>query len=251
VADVRLIADRVVIMMKLSNAKQEQYRRRYGQVRPSWRPSTHVYEDLVAKRLSEALSTLDLGSGRGGVMERLHMAASFATGLDPDWASLRMHRATGLSLACGLGETLPYADNTFDSVCCSWVLEHLEKPRRTFAEVARVLRSGGSFVFLTPNVRHPLLLLNRALGWTRGRVVRRFYDRDHPDIFPALYRANSAIQIRRLASAVGMELASLRFVGDPTYLAFNDHLFRFGCALETVTPRWMRVHLVGECVLPE
>ena len=236
--------------MRLSDDRQERYRRRYSQMEPGWRPSSRVYQDLVAKRLTEATCILDLGCGRGGVMERLHTETDFVAGLDPDWGSLRAHRAPALSLACGLGETLPYADNTFDLVCCSWVLEHLEKPGTTFSEVARVLRGGGRFVFLTPNVRHPLLLLNRALGWTRGRLVRRFYDRGHPDIFPAFYRANSAMKIKQLASGAGMERASFQFIGDPTYLAFNNSLFRLACILEAVTPCWMRVHLVGECGVP-
>jgi SAM-dependent methyltransferase len=145
-----------------------------------------------------------------------------------------------------VAERLPYADDSFDLVCCSWVLEHLRAPERAFSEVARVLRDDGRFVFLTPNARHPLLTLNRALRWTRGSLVDRFYDRGEPDIFPALYRANTARQIKRLAGRAGMELISLRFIGDPTYLAFNEPLFRLACLLERVTPRWMRVHLVGE-----
>ena len=45
-----------------------------------------------------------------------------------------------------------------------------------------------------------------------------------------------------------MERVSLRFVGDPTYLAFNEPLFRLACLLERVTPPPLRVHLVGEYV---
>lgn len=232
----------------LSNERQEWYRRRYGQMRPDWRPSSHVYQDLVARRLSAETRVLDLGCGRGGVMERLHSRAGLVVGLDSDWQSLVEHRSGAVALSHGVAETLPYADDSFDLVCCSWVLEHLPAPERAFNEVARVLRSGGSFVFLTPNVRHPLLMLNRALRWTRGRLVDRFYDRDEPDVFPALYHANSATEIRRLSEKGGMELISLRFIGDPTYLAFNEPLFRLACLLERVTPRWMWVHLVGEGV---
>jgi hypothetical protein len=51
-----------------------------------------------------------------------------------------------------------------------------------------------------------------------------------------------------LARRAGMERASLRFIGDPTYLAFSEPLFRLACLLERVTPRRVRVHLVGEYV---
>jgi SAM-dependent methyltransferase len=232
----------------LSLEQQEAYRRRYAGMRPGWRPSSHVYQDLVAANLTPGTRMLDLGCGRGGVMERLHPCARFVAGLDPDLASLYEHRAPALALACGLAQALPYADVTFDLVCCSWVLEHLPDPAWAFAEVARVLAPGGHFVFLTPNARHPLLMLNRALRWTRGRWVGRLYDRAEADTFPAFYRANAAARIERLAQAAGLECVSLRFIGDPTYLAFNVPVFRLACLLERVTPPQVRVHLVGECV---
>jgi SAM-dependent methyltransferase len=233
----------------LSLDRQEHYRRRYAELTPRWRPSTHVYQDLVAARLGSRTRALDLGCGRGGVMERLHPRAAFVAGLDPDFASLREHRAPALFRACGVAECLPYADDCFDLVCCSWVLEHASAPRRTFAEVARVLQPGGAFIFLTPNARHPLLALNRALGWTRGRLAQKVYGREEADVFPALYRANTESQIRQLACSAGLTLRAFHFVGDPTYLAFNDLFFHLGCLLERITPPALRVHFIGECRL--
>jgi SAM-dependent methyltransferase len=232
----------------LSLDQQEAYRQRYAGLRPGWRPSPHVYQDLVAARLTPGTRVLDLGCGRGGVMERLHPRAGHVVGLDPDLQSLREYRAPALALACGLAETLPYADSTFDLICCSWVLEHLPDPAQVFAEVARVLAPGGHLVFLTPNRWCPLVMFNQALRWTRGRLVGRFYDRAEADTFPAFYRANTAARIERLARAAGLARVSLRFIGDPTYLAFNEPLFLLACLLERVTPRLLRVHLVGEYV---
>jgi len=120
------------------------------------------------------------------------------------------------------------------------VLEHVPDPPRAFAEMRRVIRPGGHFILLTPNARHWLLALNRSLRWTRGRLVGRFYDRTEADTFPAFYRANTAAQIERLARSAGFERVSLRFIGDPTYLAFTEPLFRLACLLEQVIPRQMR-----------
>jgi SAM-dependent methyltransferase len=184
-------------------------------------------------------------------MERLHPRAGFVAGLDPDLASLVEHRAAALALSGGLADRLPYRDGIFDLVCCSWVLEHLARPARAFAEVARVLRPGGHFVLLTPNARHPLLVLNRALGWTRGRLVGRLYDRAEADTFPAHYRANTIPRIERLARRAGLACVALRRVGDPSYLAFNELFFRLACLAERLTPPELRVHLVGVYRVPE
>lgn len=229
----------------LSLDRQESYRRRYAAMRPGWRPSSHVYQELVTAHLQPETRVLDLGCGRGGVMERLHPQAGFVAGLDPDLRSLHEHRVSALALASGMAGALPYHDGAFDLVCCSWVLEHLPAPRATFAEVGRVLVPGGHFVFVTPNARHPLLVLNRALSWTQGRLVDRLYGRAEPDIFPAQYRANTPPQIERLARSAGLRRVTLRLVGDPTYLAFNEPLFRLSCLLERITPPALRVHLVG------
>ncbi len=234
----------------LSLDQQEIYRQRYAEMRSNWRPSSHIYRDLVAATLSPNVRVLDLGCGRGGIMERLYDQTDLTTGLDPDLRSLREHRSSlVVGLAQGRAKTLPYADGAFDVVCCSWVLEHLSSPLDAFVEVGRVLGADGKFIFLTPNVRHPLLMLNQALHWTRGRVVDRLYDRAEPDIFPAFYRANSSERIKCLARDAGFKQVSMRYVGDPTYLAFNEPLFRLACLLERLIPRSMRVHLVGACAL--
>jgi SAM-dependent methyltransferase len=232
----------------LSLDRQEWYRRRYAEMRPGWRPSSQVYQDLVAARMTPDARVLDLGCGRGGIMERLRVRAGFVAGLDPDESSLREHRAPVLSLSCGLAEALPYGDDTFDLICSYWVLEHLAGPQRVFLEVARALKPGGRFIFLTPNVRHPLLVLNRALSWTQGWLVDRIYGRAEQDIFPAFYRANRAMRIERMAHSAGMEQVSLWFVEDPTYLAFSEPLFRMACLLARVVPGGMQVHIVGDYV---
>jgi SAM-dependent methyltransferase len=125
-------------------------------------------------------------------------------------------------------------------------LEHLDAPGCVFSEVSRILAPGGRFVFLTPNRRHPLLLLNRLLSSTAGQLVGRFYDRAEEDTFPALYRANAPGPIRASLESAGFELVDLVLVGDPSYLAFSEPLYRLACLLERITPETRRVHLVGE-----
>lgn len=45
---------------------------------------------------------------------------------------------------------LPYADNSVDAIYCEAVLEHLEYPDKSLAEMTRVLRPGGQVLTVTP-----------------------------------------------------------------------------------------------------
>jgi len=183
-------------------------------------------------------------------MEELRPRAGWAAGLDPDRTSLAEHRIPDFPRACGRAESIPFPDGAFDLVCCSWVLEHLPDPRRALKEVARVLKPGGTFLFLTPNVLHPLLQANRLLRGTGRRWVPRLYGRAEADTFPALYRANSPRRLRALLAESGLEVCALIPVGDPTYLAFNEALYRLSCTLEALLPAPAKVHLVGEATKP-
>ncbi len=109
-----------------------------------------------------------------------------------------------------------------------------------------MLRPGGPFVFLTPNRRHPLLALNRWLRWTRGRAVQWLYGRAEADTFPAFYRANTIPRLMALLRAVGLEVTALIPIGDPTYLAFHEVLYRLSVWIEGWIPPSGRIHLVGE-----
>lgn len=48
-------------------------------------------------------------------------------------------------------EPLPYADGSFDLVWCSEVIEHLQDPAASLAEMRRVLKPGGTLLLTTPN----------------------------------------------------------------------------------------------------
>ena len=218
-------------------------------MRPGWRPSGEQLEALVRGYVTEGSQVLDLGCGRGGVVELFWRDVKLAAGLDPDVPSLAEHRAPGMPVIRGLGEHIPFADESFDLIVSVWVLEHLERPEEVFREVSRVLRPRGHFVFLTPNLRNPLLLLNRlakALPQVQRRIVPRLYGRVESDTFQVRYRANTEASIRALAAGSGLEVASLQAIPDPTYVALNGLMFRASAASDRLLPATWGVHLLGD-----
>jgi SAM-dependent methyltransferase len=228
---------------------QNSYRARYRAMRPGWETSGDQLEAIVRAYVTPDSRVLDLGCGRGGVVELFWRDVKLAAGIDPDPPSLTGHRAAGMPILRGIGERLPFAEASFDLVVSVWVLEHLREPQRVFDEVGRVLRPGGHFVFLTPNLRNPLLMLNRvgkALPLVQTRLVSRFYGRREADTFPVQYRANTVGALRALAAASGLEVAELRVVPDPTYLAVNGLMFTTSVMAERLMPKGWGVHLIGD-----
>ncbi|MDT8305834.1 MAG: class I SAM-dependent methyltransferase [Anaerolineae bacterium] len=231
----------------LSLDQQNRLREAYRARHPGWQPATELYAGLVRRYMQPESRLLDLGCGRGGLVEQLEHPLRQIVGIDPDLASLREHRLP-LPRAQATSARLPLARDSVDIAFASWLLEHLADPAADFAELARVLRPGGVFIFVTPNRRHPLALLNRLLGRAgQGQrwLVRRLYGRTSGDTFPAYYRANSRPTIASLAAREGLQLVQLEAIEDPTYLAFTPTLFTVAQRLGQRLPPERRLHLVG------
>ena len=239
--------DRALLPLAVQNA----YRERYRAIRPEWRSSGDQLEAIVRSHLTADSAVLDLGCGRGGVVELIWRDVKLAAGLDPDVRSLNEHRAQGLPLVRGVGERLPFVDGSFDLIVCLWVLEHMKEPADAFREVRRVLRPRGHFVFVTPNMRNPLMIANRigkALPDVQRRLVPRVYGRDEADTFRVQYRVNTVEAVRVHAEAAGLGVHDLRVIADPTYLAMNSFMFSASLMSERVMPKAWGVHLLGDLV---
>jgi SAM-dependent methyltransferase len=93
-------------------------------------------------------SLLDVGCGEMPFRSALHPEVRY-TGLDVDEAvSFGMDEND--SIQTFDGRSIPFADNSFDNVLCTEVLEHAEEPEILVAEIFRVLKPGGTFIMTVP-----------------------------------------------------------------------------------------------------
>ena len=104
--------------------------------------------------LAPGQKVLDLGCGTGALTLAAKRAAPGIAllGLDPDPKALALarHKAGAarleISFEQGFGDSLPFADASFDRVLSSFMFHHLETAQKppVLQEVRRVLRPGGS-----------------------------------------------------------------------------------------------------------
>ena len=110
---------------------------------------------------------LEVGAGSG----RFAASLGIEVGLDPAEAPLKLAKARGLHVLRGVGDQLPFADNTFPAVALVVTLCFAENPAGVLAEVRRVLRPGGRLVV-------GLVPLDSAWGRSyeeEGRAGHPFY----------------------------------------------------------------------------
>ncbi len=118
-------------------------------------PARLAHFDRIADWRGKAV--LDLGCGGGFMAEALCKRGAVVTGLDPAAEAIAIaerHAAeTGNTIRylTGSGEAIPLASASMDMVVCVDVLEHVANLDRVLAEVQRVLKPGGLFLFDTIN----------------------------------------------------------------------------------------------------
>lgn len=231
--------------MPLTLDQQNAYRAQYARTHPGWQPATTVYEQTIRSHWQAGQRMLDLGCGRGGVLEQITDLAGLPVGVDPDWASLVEHRLPHLCRASATADELPFAAQTFHMVMAAWVFEHLPQPARTLTEISRVLQPDGVCIVMTPNRSSPIALLNRTLKPLQNTLVPLLYGRAEADTFPVVYRANTPNDLRTQAQRAGLTLETCHLIPDPTYLAFNAPLYHASAWLTDRLPVRWSVHLVA------
>ena len=107
---------------------------------------------------------LEVGCGWGELAEWLARetgAEVVAVDLSPHMVGLALER--GIDARVADVQALPFADGEFDCVVAAWMLYHVPELDRGIAELARVLRPGGTLVAVT-NSRFHLHELRELVG---------------------------------------------------------------------------------------
>ena len=167
------------------------YRLYWGQAdtgAPAQDPTTPRRERLLLESLRSGSGTrkvLDAGCGSGYFLKRLQRVGYEVTGIDISEEALKLARVrvgsdVPLYRHCLDEPPWPVADEAFDAVWSSEVIEHIYGVYEYAAEVNRVLRDGGHLILTTPyhgrlkNVVVALFYFDRHFNNVEGGHIRFF-----------------------------------------------------------------------------
>jgi ubiquinone/menaquinone biosynthesis C-methylase UbiE len=160
---------------KLSHHLREDRLRHFGNVHEAWtRYAEEYFWDETGQdfRLLDLRSfgflpgrsdILDLAAGCGQFLFRALDAGYNCHGIEPEQWKLDFIREKSELMGRpaewpdrvvrGVGETIPFPDNSFDCVTSFQTLEHVQSPSRVIAEMVRVTRAGGGICLRCPDYR--------------------------------------------------------------------------------------------------
>jgi SAM-dependent methyltransferase len=137
---------------------------------------THIRKSPLLRGVAEFLGdvrgkrVLEYGCGLGVVSTLLAKSGAAVTSFDLSRTSIAVTRRRAtlndveVDLAVAAGESLPYADESFDIIFGKAILHHLDVNAGGH-DLYRVLKTGGKAVFAEPMGMNPLLNLARARIW--------------------------------------------------------------------------------------
>lgn len=108
-----------------------------------------IVQDL---HLPHSAAILEIGCSGGPMLQRLaKQGYTDLTGIDVSESGIAVAQQRGIpNVSCMDGADLKFADNSFDLVIASDVLEHIEDEAMALREWTRVLRPGGQLLVFVP-----------------------------------------------------------------------------------------------------
>jgi len=194
----------------------------YDERHRSWR-TVRRFERIDAPQLGIARGdkrVLEIGCGTGRLLMKAR--ARRRVGIDVSQQMVAQAHRRGLTVVSGSGESLPFADNSFDAVLSgNGVFVYLDYPR-CFAECARVLRPGGKLAV------HQYA----ARTWS----PRELLGRRPPEAYPA--------HVERLEELISPARA-VGFKVEKTYLWRSVRVYPYALAV----PEWLPGRWWNHCTI--
>lgn len=235
--------------LNLKERRQVLYKKRYKSENPKWDDSLIYLTNKFRALCSENAIVLDAGCGNGNyVIDENRESIKWAVGVDTSEEYTKKNICLD-EVKIGNLEKLPFAQGEFDVVISLWVLEHLADPNKVFAEIHRVLKPNGIFMFATPNLNYlPIKLIYLIKSVKVNHILNKIlFGRGAEEIFPAYYRANSLEKIKEMSSGL-FNIEELKLNADVSYSSFDEFSYRISAAttkLPVMFSKYLFPHIIG------
>ncbi|MBK9216618.1 MAG: class I SAM-dependent methyltransferase [Chloracidobacterium sp.] len=209
-------------------AWQDEYLARYYSAESGWVDGNVVFHGLCESVIAAGGEILEVGAGPTNITSDFLATLGRLHGVDID-ADVRDN--TALAAAHVLdGEAYPFEDNTFDACVSNYVIEHVADPTGHLAEIRRVLKPGGSYIFRTPNFWHYVSLVSHLTPHSFHTLVAnrlRNLPAESHDPYPTHYRLNTRASIERAAKAAGLTVERLDLIEKEPMYGLGSRLLFF------------------------
>ena len=168
-------------------------------------------------------NVLEVSCGHGGGASYLvrTLGPAAYTGLDLNTAGVdscrKRHQLRGLDFVQGNAENLPFPDQSFDAVINIEASHCYPQIPRFLAEVARVLRPGGHFLYADARRRQDVAKWNEELGDAPMRLmsekvineeVARAVEKNVPQLLKVMSRVTPAFFVDNLSGGISRGLSN-------------------------------------------
>lgn len=117
----------------------------------------HKRLDMIVKHIEPGKEALEINSGLGILAEKILKKGADITVTDLSDIALQKARSRGMIKTFKVDidtESLPFESSKFDVVVSNSMIEHTFFPENTIREGTRVLKDGGKFIIMVPNIGH-------------------------------------------------------------------------------------------------
>jgi len=162
------------------------YYSKYTKEEPEWdEPLSYghnFYLSLVEKYIPQKGTLLDIGCGKGHLLQEAKKRGWETLGYDVDCNSVDyFSKKHGIKIFCGDFETINWESNSFNLVFMHHVFEHLKNPLSYLKIIDSILKKGGIFFIVLPNIKSLSSRIKfrlEKLG-LRKKHIGKYYDTSH------------------------------------------------------------------------
>jgi ubiquinone/menaquinone biosynthesis C-methylase UbiE len=219
-----------------------------------YKSNEHPYR-IYEKKINSVLGTndciLDAGCGREAlVLKKIIRKGNTCIGIDLEKCIQAFDEI--YYICCDISQ-IGLESNSVDIVISRAVLEHIVKPLAVYQEINRVLKKGGRFIFLVPNISDYTSILSLLIpNKYHSLIISKTEGRKPEDVFPTYYKSNSKRVIKKLAESSGFRVLEFKYLGQyPSTLQFNPTLFLLGTLYDKIISRFDSLRLLRAWILTD